>query len=408
MTMNKTPCGESAFTAIPEAIAAYRRGDMLVVLDDERRENEGDLIMAAEFVTPEAVNFMVKHGGGLHCLAMPGEMLARLGLSRMAPGHGRDSYRTAFMESVDAAEGVTTGISAADRAKTVAVLIDPQSRPEDLIRPGHLFPLESVPYGVLRRPGHTEAAVDMARLAGLKPAGLICEILNEDGSMARRDQLLAFAQRHGLPIMTIADLIVYRRNHEKLVEKEQTIRLPTDAGVFQMHLYKVLPEDEHHLALVMGTPSAEKPCLVRMHSECLTGDVFGSMRCDCGTQLRRSMELVAQEGNGVVIYLRQEGRGIGLAHKIHAYALQESGRDTVEANLDLGFDADLRDYHAAAQMLHDLGIHRVRLITNNPNKVSGLEKYGIEVTERVSLVIPPTEHNERYLNTKKTKMGHLL
>lgn len=390
------------------AIEAYRRGEIVLVVDDERRENEGDVIVAAEKATPEAINFMIRSAGGLICVAMTRERLARLGISRMSSHGPHDPYSTAFMESVDAREGVSTGISAFDRARTVQALMDDSSRPEDLVRPGHLFPLEAVEYGVLRRPGHTEAAVDLARLAGLKPAGVICEVLNPDGTMARRPELAAFARRHRLPIVTIADIATYRRRHEKLIERERTIRLPTDLGEFQLHMYHALPEGEHHLALTYGAFSPNDIPLVRMHSECLTGDVFGSQRCDCGSQLRAAMKRIVAEGRGLVLYLRQEGRGIGLAHKIHAYALQDRGLDTVEANRELGFEPDLRDYYVGAQMLRDLGVERIRLVTNNPRKVEGLQKYGIEVVERAPLIVPPTEHNRRYLRAKREKLGHLI
>ena len=396
------------FTPIAEAIEAFGRGDMILVVDDERRENEGDLIVAADRITPEAIQFMIREGGGLVCIAMSRARLAELGLSRMARRGSEDPYRTAFMESVDSRDGVSTGISAYDRARTVEMLIAPGTTPHDLVRPGHMFPLEAMDGGVLQRAGHTEAAVDLARLAGRTPAGVICEVVAPDGTMARRPELTAFARRHGIRMVSVADLVVYRRRHEKLVHREQVVRLPTSAAVFQLHMYRSQPENEVHLALVLGDPAGTPPPLVRIHSECLTGDVFGSMRCDCGSQLRRAMEMVAAEGRGVILYLRQEGRGIGLAHKIHAYALQEAGLDTVEANEKLGFDADLRDYSAAAQILTDLGVDAVRLITNNPKKVSGIEKYGVRVTERLPLVIPSTVHNERYLRVKKQKMGHLL
>jgi 3,4-dihydroxy 2-butanone 4-phosphate synthase / GTP cyclohydrolase II len=396
------------FDPIPEAIEALRQGRLIVVVDDERRENEGDLIVAADHATPEAIQFMIKQGGGLVCMAMTGERLAHLRISRMSPVLPGDVFRTAFMESVDARAGITTGISAFDRARTVRALIDPASRPEDLIRPGHLFPLEAVPGGVLRRAGHTEAAVDLTRLAGLNPAGVICEIIRDDGEMARRDDLIAFARRHALCIVTIADLVVHLRRHERLVERERTVRLPTEWAEFQLHMYRVLPSGEHHLALTLGDLTTGDPPLVRMHSECLTGDVFGSQRCDCGMQLHEAMRRIGAEGRGAVLYLRQEGRGIGLAHKIHAYALQEAGLDTVEANVKLGFEPDLRDYSSAAQILRDLGVRAVRLMTNNPRKVEELQLYGIEVAERVPVVIEPGEHNERYLRVKKQKLGHML
>ncbi|MCX7817733.1 MAG: bifunctional 3,4-dihydroxy-2-butanone-4-phosphate synthase/GTP cyclohydrolase II [Kiritimatiellae bacterium] len=405
---NDATAEDSALQRIREAIAAYARGEMLVVVDDERRENEGDLVVAAEHATPAAIQFMIREGGGLICIAMTRDRLRRLGLSRMAPSGSEDRYRTAFMESVDAREGVTTGISAFDRARTIQVLIAPDSRADDLVRPGHMFPLEAAPGGVLERPGHTEAAVDLARLAGLTPAGVICEIVGPDGEMARRPQLEEFARRHHLQLISIGDLVAYRRRTERLIRLEQTVRLPTEMGVFQLHMYRSLPDGELHLALCMGEVAGSPPPLVRVHSECLTGDVFGSLRCDCGSQLDRAMRRIAAEQRGAVVYLRQEGRGIGLEHKIHAYALQETGLDTVEANQRLGFEPDMRDYSAAAQILRDLGVEQVRLLTNNPLKVAGLQKYGIVVIERVPLVIPPVEHNVRYLETKKRKLGHWL
>jgi len=406
----KTKKRATPFDSIPDAVAAYRRGELLLVVDDENRENEGDLIVAAEFADARAINFMIKQGGGLICVALTRARLARLGLSRMAPLSHNDPLRTAFMESVDARADSSTGISASDRARTVKALLDPRTQPGDLIRPGHLFPLEAVDEGVLRRAGHTEAAVDLARLAGLQPAGVICEVIRADGEMARRPELLRFARRRRLKIITVADLVTYRRNRERLVRRERTVALPTAHANFRLHLYRLQPGGEHHLALTLGTRAAwrRRPPLVRVHSECLTGDALGSQRCDCGAQLDRAMSLIAAEGAGVILYLRQEGRGIGLAHKIHAYALQETGLDTVEANLRLGFAPDLRDYHAAAQMLRDLGLARVRLLTNNPDKVAGLRKYGIEVTARLPLVIPPTAHNAGYLRTKKMKLGHQL
>jgi 3,4-dihydroxy 2-butanone 4-phosphate synthase/GTP cyclohydrolase II len=394
--------------SIPEAIEDFRRGEMLLIVDDEKRENEGDLVVAAEKITPQRINFMVTHGRGLVCVAMDSERLAQLGLSRMVPPGEGDKYRTAFMQSVDARRGISTGISAFDRAKTIQILINEKSKAEDLIRPGHVFPLEAVPGGVLRRTGHTEASVDLARLAGMKPAGVICEVMREDGDMARLPELKKFAKKHGIKIISIADLVNYRRRREKLIELERKVQLPTNAGLFDLYLYRSVLESDHHLALVMGKPAEQKSALVRVHSECLTGDVFGSMRCDCGAQLHKSMEMIAKEGHGIVLYMRQEGRGIGLAKKIHAYELQESGLDTVEANEKLGFEADLRDYGIGAQILSDLGLHKIRLITNNPKKIVGLKGYGLEVVDRIPLVLPSTKHNEKYLKAKKAKLGHLL
>lgn len=397
-----------SFDSIPDAIEALKRGEMIIVVDDEKRENEGDLVVAAEKATPEVINFMATHGRGLICMTMEGSRLAAMGLSRMVPQGEGDQFRTAFMQSVDARNDVTTGISAYDRAKTVAVLIDDSSKPSDLVRPGHVFPLEAVAGGVLRRTGHTEASVDLARLAGLKPAGVICEVLREDGRMARLPELRTFAAKHGLKIASIDALVAYRRQREKLVDLERKVKLPTQHGLFDLYLYRSPLEGKHHLALVMGEPAKQPSALVRVHSECLTGDVFGSMRCDCGQQLQASMEMIAAEGHGVVLYMRQEGRGIGLAKKLHAYELQEEGMDTVEANEELGFDADLRDYGIGAQILADLGLRKIRLITNNPKKIIGLRGYGLEVVDRVPLVVPSTAHNEKYLQAKKTKMGHWL
>ncbi|HBA85886.1 MAG TPA: bifunctional 3,4-dihydroxy-2-butanone-4-phosphate synthase/GTP cyclohydrolase II [Verrucomicrobia bacterium] len=396
------------FNSIPEAIEVFRRGEIALIVDDEKRENEGDLVVAAEKVTPEIINFMVTHGRGLVCVAMDSERLAHLGLSRMVPPGEGDKYRTAFMQSVDASRNISTGISAFDRAHTIQVLIDEKSKASDLIRPGHVFPLEAVPGGVLRRTGHTEAAVDLARLAGMKPAGVICEVMRDDGDMARLPELRTFAKKHNLKLISIADLVDYRRRRERLIELERKVQLPTDSGLFDLYLYRSVLENDHHLALTMGNPADQDSALVRVHSECLTGDVFGSLRCDCGAQLRASMEMIAKEGHGVVLYMRQEGRGIGLAKKIHAYELQETGLDTVEANEKLGFEADLRDYGIGAQILADLGLHKIRLITNNPKKIVGLKGYGLEVIDRVPLVLPHTLHNERYLKTKKAKLGHLL
>ncbi|NCD32112.1 MAG: bifunctional 3,4-dihydroxy-2-butanone-4-phosphate synthase/GTP cyclohydrolase II [Spartobacteria bacterium] len=398
------------FDPIDDIILAIHDGEMVVMADDENRENEGDIICAADKITPEIINFMTKHARGLICVPLDSIYTKRLKLGRMNKNDGGDLYGTAFMDSVDAAtDDVTTGISAYDRFRTVQVLVDDHSNTSDLRRPGHMFPLEAVEGGVLRRPGHTEAAVDLARLAGLNPAGVICEIMQEDGEMARLPQLIEFAREHGLKIGSVEELIYHRRRTEMLVKKVRKVQMPTEFGDFDLHLYYSYLDDCHHLALVMGEPEKdEKGALVRIHSECLTGDVFGSRRCDCGTQLHRAMQAVADEGCGVVLYMRQEGRGIGLEHKIAAYELQEQGLDTVEANIHLGFDADLRDYGSGAQILEDLGLHKIRLMTNNPGKIEGLEHFGLEIVERVSIIVQCSEHNERYLSTKKEKMGHLL
>lgn len=397
-----------AFDPLPEVLDALKRGEMILVSDDERRENEGDLIVAAEKVTPAHINFMSRFGRGLICIAMERERLARLGLARMVPRGSEDPFRTAFMESVDARVGVSTGISASDRARTANVLLDDNSTSADLVRPGHLFPLEAVQGGVLRRAGHTEAAVDLCRLAGLKPAGVICEVMRDDGEMARLDDLMPFARKHGIKVISVAALMQYRRQTERLIELEEDINFPTDLGLFRLRMYRSIMDEKRHLALVMGDPAKHGNPAVRVHSECLTGDAFGSLRCDCGPQLRTAMEMIAKEGHGVLLYMRQEGRGIGLAQKIRAYGLQEDGLDTVEANEQLGFEADGRDYSLAAQMLLDLGVARCRLITNNPLKISGLETYGVEVVERIPLHAGATAHNARYMETKKVKMGHLL
>ncbi len=411
MAMKSAASGKaekSDFDPVPEVIAAIGRGEVVVVLDDERRENEGDLIVAAEKVTPEAINLMARHGCGLICTAMEREQLLRLGIARMGSYGSGDSFRTAFMESVDARSGITTGISAADRAHTIALLVSPEARPSDFIRPGHIFPLEAMDGGVLRRPGHTEAAVDLARLAGLLPAGVLCEILRPDGEMARRADLLTFAREHKLRITSVNAIAHHRRETESLVRLEEEINLPTEYGAFRLKMYHSTLDHKSHLALIFGSPDESPSPLVRIHSECLTGDAFGSLRCDCGSQLQVAMKLIAESGNGVLLYLRQEGRGIGLEQKIRAYALQERGLDTVEANEQLGFEADARDYAIAAQMLRALGISTCRLLTNNPRKISGLEEYGVHVQERVPLVRPPTKHNGRYLDTKRAKLGHLI
>ncbi len=395
------------FNSIDSVIADLRRGKMVIVVDDADRENEGDLLMVGQFVTPASINFMAKHGRGLICVPTTGERLQQLGIERMVR-ENREVFRTDFQVSVDAAQGISSGISAGDRARTIVIMASPTAVPNDLVQPGHIFPLRARNGGVLQRAGHTEAAVDLAHLAGARPIGVICEIMNDDGTMARLPALLKFAKKHRLKICTIADLIEYRRTREKLVERVETIKMPTDFGDFNLHLYRSRVDGQHHLALVRGEVAGRKNVLVRVHSECLTGDVFGSRRCDCGPQLHRAMSQVAEAGCGVILYMRQEGRGIGLGPKIQAYKLQEQGMDTVEANLKLGYGMDLREYGLGAQMLCDLGLKTIRLLTNNPKKVVGLAGYGLKIVEQVPIQVKANPHNERYLKTKKKKMGHLL
>ena len=392
---------------IEEVIREVRAGRPVIVVDDADRENEGDLILAAEKATAQNINFMMRFGRGLICAPITQDRATRLGLSRMVLDN-RESFKTDFTVSVDATQGITTGISAEDRARTIRLLANPKSQPRDLVQPGHIFPLRAKAGGVLQRSGHTEAAVDLARLAGLDPSGVLCEIVKDDGTMARLPDLLKFKKKHKLKLCTILDLIEYRRRREKLVELEQRVQLPTDYGTFDLLLYRATMNQEHHLALVKGDVADGKPVLVRVHSECLTGDVFGSRRCDCGSQLQTALKQIEQAGRGILLYMRQEGRGIGLAAKIHAYKLQEEGFDTVQANLKLGFPSDLREYGLGAQILFDLGVRQIRLLTNNPKKVVGLAGYGLRIVETVPIRVEANVHNQAYLRTKKKKMGHRI
>lgn len=396
-----------ALATIEEALKDLKEGKLIIVVDDENRENEGDLLIAAEKVTPDSINFMIKHARGLVCMPLTGQRLDELNIPMMV-NQNTSAHCTAFTVSIEAKHGVTTGISAYDRAHTIKTVIDEKTKPEDIARPGHIFPLRAKDGGVLIRAGHTEAAVDLAKLAGLYPAGVICEILNSDGTMARMPELEKIAEEFGLKIVSIADLIAYRMHHEKLIKVVTTTRLPTKYGEFKAIAYASQADDGEHLALVYGDITTDEPVLVRVHSECLTGDVLGSQRCDCGEQLDEAMKRIVKEGRGALLYMRQEGRGIGFHNKLKAYALQDEGLDTVEANICLGFKDDLRDYGTGAQILADLGLHKIILLTNNPRKVVGLEGYGLTVVETMPIIIPPNQYNRRYLETKQAKLGHLL
>ncbi len=397
-----------ALCSVEEAIADLQAGKFVIVVDDEGRENEGDLVLPAEKITPEAVNFMVTHAKGLLCLPITGERLDELRIPMLTSEHTPSHLPTAFTVSLDYKVGTTTGISASDRAATIQAMIDPKAGPEDFARPGHLFPLRYQPGGVLRRAGHTEAVIDLCNIAGLYPAGVVCEIMKDDGDMARMPDLEVFAEQHALKILSIAQLIAHRRRHETLIERVAEARLPSKYGEFRIFAYRSKVDPGEHIALTIGEWSSDQPVLTRIHSECLTGDVFGSLRCDCGEQIELALQTLGQEGTGAFLYMRQEGRGIGLHNKIKAYSLQDNGLDTIEANKELGFDADLRHYDIGAQMLLDLGIKKIRLLTNNPKKVVGLSGLGLEIVDRVEIEVPPNDENLQYLRTKRAKMGHIL